>query len=98
MMFAQDFPWDDLNTFLAIIGAALFMALAGGAYCLWKNKSKPLDEEPLKHEEIDCSGCNGTGKVTYGPEHEFVLQGWAEPGTYTCPYCGGSGKLVREIR
>lgn len=45
---------------------------------------------------VDCEGCNGTGKVTYGPDHPLVKQFGCEPGTYTCPYCGGSGKLIEE--
>lgn len=50
------------------------------------------------NREVDCSGCKGTGKVTYGPDHEMVKLGFAEPGTYPCSYCGGSGKLIEEIR
>lgn len=56
-----------------------------------------VEPKPI-HREVDCSGCNGTGTVTYGPDHEFVKLGLAEPGTYPCSYCGGSGKLVEEIR
>jgi LPXTG-motif cell wall-anchored protein len=37
-MIAQDVPWDDINTFLAIIGGALLLGLAGGVYHIWKNK------------------------------------------------------------
>ena len=47
---------------------------------------------------VDCLGCNGTGKATYGPDHELVKLGFAKPGTYQCPYCGGSGQLTEETR
>jgi LPXTG-motif cell wall-anchored protein len=38
MIFAQDVPWDDINTFLAILGGALLLGLAGGAYHIWKKR------------------------------------------------------------
>ena len=41
--------------------------------------------------EVDCSECNGTGKVTYDGSSEFF-----PAGTYTCSMCQGEGKLWRQ--
>lgn len=55
-------------------------------------------EPDIIHRETDCSGCNGKGKVYYGPDHPVIQISGDKPGEYTCPYCGGSGKVAVEIR
>lgn len=57
----------------------------------WKQRAGDL-----QGREVYCSGCQGTGKVYYGPEHPVIKVSGDAPGEYTCPYCGGSGKLVEE--
>lgn len=47
--------------------------------------------------EINCSECDGKGKVTYDENHPFVKMGF-ESGTFDCPICGGQGKLYEERR
>lgn len=59
-------------------------------------KVPKLPELPQKI--VKCPNCKGTGKVTYGPDHEIVIRKWAKPGTYECPMCGGDGELIEEIR
>lgn len=49
-----------------------------------------------KLPEVECSGCDGTGRIVYESDHIFVERGWVKPGAYRCPYCSGSGKLVKE--
>lgn len=60
--------------------------------------SKPDKPGEPTQAEVDCSGCKGTGKVTYGPDHYLVKEFNQPPGTYSCPYCDGIGKIIEEIR
>lgn len=45
--------------------------------------------------EVDCDECAGSGKVTYDKDRWIVVNGLGEAGTYTCPMCGGGGKLFQ---
>jgi DnaJ-class molecular chaperone len=44
---------------------------------------------------VDCSDCNGTGKVVYDKDHWFVVNGIEEPGEYSCGICRGTGKVYK---
>lgn len=59
--------------------------------------SEPKPELNPHRKEIDCSGCEGKGKIYYGPDHPVIQISKEKPGYYTCPYCGGSGKLDLEV-
>jgi DnaJ-class molecular chaperone len=45
-------------------------------------------------QEEDCSECSGIGQVVYDEDHFFVVNGIEDAGTYQCPMCNGSGKLM----
>ena len=45
---------------------------------------------------VKCSECDGKGQVVYDENHPLVVNGLAEPGTYTCPMCKGWGDLFEE--
>lgn len=63
------------------------------------NKPEPESTPvPPNWELIACSECGGDGKVTYGPDHQFVELGLCKPGEYGCPMCGGEGELYLERR
>lgn len=44
---------------------------------------------------VDCSDCNGTGKVVYDKDHWFVVNRIEEPGEYSCGICRGTGKVYK---
>jgi hypothetical protein len=50
-MFAQDLPWDDINTFLAIIGGALLLGLAGGLFHFLKRVNMPTGDFEMEVKE-----------------------------------------------
>lgn len=45
---------------------------------------------------VCCEECAGTGNVVYDENHILVINNVSEPGTYTCPICGGFGELLEE--
>lgn len=55
-----------------------------------RKKMQPVATEKV----VVCSECDGKGKATYSEDNPIVLNGLGNPGTFECPICGGSGKLV----
>lgn len=50
-------------------------------------------------KEVDCSECDGTGKVSYEEGDLLVDLNLAEPNvSYTCPMCNGIGILNQEFK
>lgn len=48
-------------------------------------------------KEIDCSECNGVGKIIYTVDHPLVIKGLVKSGTSdTCWACRGHGKLLED--
>lgn len=83
---AQDFPWDDINTFLAILGGALLLGLAGGVYAILKAKRKTSPRRVDK--DWGSSLCETCGsKQDYEATHtgEKIID---------CPGCNGTGKYT----
>ena len=61
--------------------------------CTTQPEKPVCPPKPAWRVEEDCPECKGTGKVNYDGSVP-----WFPKGTYTCPMCGGCGKLDLEIR
>ena len=57
---------------------------------------KPEPKFPDGWTLVNCSECDGKGKVTYDKDHWIVVNGLGEVGTYTCPMCNGDGTLYQR--
>lgn len=76
--------------------AILLCFLLGCVTSTQVSPDKPIIKNAWK--EVDCSECDGSGSVTYDLDHWIVVNDLGEAGTYTCPICGGGGKLFEEMR
>lgn len=65
--------------------------------CTAETKPKPNPEKfPYGWTLVNCSECDGKGKVTYGKDHWIVVNGFSDPGTFECPMCQGEGTLYQR--
>lgn len=77
---------------IRMIFAAVILAIVAGC------RSAPA---PSVNDwaEVECSECNGDGKVIYQADHWLVRNSLAEAGVdYQCSMCQGSGVLLLEER
>jgi hypothetical protein len=84
-----------ITTFLVLV--LIFVGVGTYQY-LEMRKAWSLPKQPtykVIRTREDCQECMGKGKVTYGKDHDIVKLGFDE-GTYACPMCGGSGKMISE--
>lgn len=79
---------------LALIAVSLF------SLSLSCRSSQEKSEPPHSNWVlVDCSECDGTGKVFYGPDHIFVAELGYESKEYDCPICnGGRNEIWQETR
>lgn len=73
----------------------LLLCLVLLAGCVAETKPEPK-KFPDGWTLVNCSECDGKGKVTYGKDHWIVVNGLGEPGTFECPICNGEGTLYQR--
>jgi len=74
-----------------VIGIVALVLTIGCVNPIDPHNPKPIPDD--RWVEVDCSECEGIGKVTYDEKHWMVTNKMCEAGTYKCSICQGSGKL-----